>query len=141
MGMNGKHIKAQVYGVELWRLVNLELTSNLLTSLVESAGMMPLDKPAVYDIKSSLEKQGLQVDPDEPEGVTGVVVLSTSHVAVHTWPHRKYAVIDVYSCRDFKTGAVYDTLEECYSPKVCKVFDCSYALEMPDVVEQEDTDV
>jgi S-adenosylmethionine decarboxylase len=34
----------------------------------------------------------------EPQGVTGVVLLAESHLAVHTWPEHGYATIDVYAC-------------------------------------------
>jgi len=35
-----------------------------------------------------------------PHGVSGVVVLSESHIAIHTWPEHGYAAIDVYTCGD-----------------------------------------
>jgi S-adenosylmethionine decarboxylase len=33
-----------------------------------------------------------------PGGVTGVVLLAESHVAVHTWPERSVVTLDVYVC-------------------------------------------
>ncbi len=36
----------------------------------------------------------------EPHGVSGVVVLSESHISIHTWPERHYAAIDVFMCGD-----------------------------------------
>lgn len=33
-----------------------------------------------------------------PHGVTGVVVIAESHVAIHTWPEHGYAAVDVFSC-------------------------------------------
>ncbi|MBN9417731.1 MAG: S-adenosylmethionine decarboxylase proenzyme [Candidatus Eremiobacteraeota bacterium] len=35
-----------------------------------------------------------------PTGVSGVVVLAESHLAIHTWPDVGYAAIDVYTCGD-----------------------------------------
>jgi len=35
-----------------------------------------------------------------PQGVSGVVVISESHLAIHTWPELRYASIDVYTCGD-----------------------------------------
>lgn len=35
-----------------------------------------------------------------PTGVSGVVVLAESHLAIHTWPDLGYAAIDVYTCGD-----------------------------------------
>ena len=33
-----------------------------------------------------------------PYGVTGVVVITESHVAIHTWPEHRYAAVDIFSC-------------------------------------------
>jgi S-adenosylmethionine decarboxylase len=33
-----------------------------------------------------------------PHGVTGVVVIAESHVAVHTWPEFGYCALDVFTC-------------------------------------------
>ena len=33
-----------------------------------------------------------------PSGITGVVLLAESHVAVHTWPELEAATVDVYVC-------------------------------------------
>ncbi len=35
-----------------------------------------------------------------PQGVSGVVVISESHLAIHTWPELGYAAIDVFTCGD-----------------------------------------
>jgi S-adenosylmethionine decarboxylase proenzyme len=34
----------------------------------------------------------------EPRGVTGVVLLAESHLAVHTWPEIRFAALDIYVC-------------------------------------------
>ena len=34
----------------------------------------------------------------QPHGVSGVVVIAESHLAIHTWPELGYAAIDVYTC-------------------------------------------
>jgi len=33
-----------------------------------------------------------------PIGISGVVVISESHLAIHTWPEFRYAAIDVFTC-------------------------------------------
>ncbi len=33
-----------------------------------------------------------------PQGVTGVVVIAESHLAIHTWPEFKYASVDLFTC-------------------------------------------
>ncbi len=34
----------------------------------------------------------------QPYGVTGLVLLSESHISIHTWPERRYAAVDVFTC-------------------------------------------
>ena len=34
----------------------------------------------------------------QPHGVSGVVVISESHIAIHTWPEHRFVAIDVFTC-------------------------------------------
>ena len=34
----------------------------------------------------------------EPVGVTGVILLAESHVAIHTWPEHRFVSLDIYVC-------------------------------------------
>lgn len=33
-----------------------------------------------------------------PQGISGVVVIAESHLAIHTWPENGYAALDIYTC-------------------------------------------
>jgi S-adenosylmethionine decarboxylase len=35
-----------------------------------------------------------------PHGVSGVVNIAESHIAIHTWPEYRYAALDVFTCGD-----------------------------------------
>jgi len=35
-----------------------------------------------------------------PQGVSGVVVIAESHLAIHTWPEYGYAAVDLFTCGD-----------------------------------------
>ena len=37
----------------------------------------------------------------EDSGVSGFVIIAESHISVHTFPHRDYINIDMFSCRPF----------------------------------------
>ena len=35
-----------------------------------------------------------------PIGVSGMVVITESHLAIHTWPEFEYAAVDIFTCGD-----------------------------------------
>lgn len=35
-----------------------------------------------------------------PQGITGVVLLAESHIAIHAWPEYDYLAIDIFTCGD-----------------------------------------
>ncbi|MBI3778813.1 MAG: adenosylmethionine decarboxylase [Gammaproteobacteria bacterium] len=39
-----------------------------------------------------------------PHGISGVVVISESHFAIHTWPEYRYAALDIFTCGDTLEG-------------------------------------
>ncbi len=75
--------------------------------LVDIRNATNLDDPEA--IKDVLEKAALDAGATilhshmhkfAPQGVSGVVVLSESHISIHTWPERDYAAIDIFMCGD-----------------------------------------
>ncbi|HOD53275.1 MAG TPA: adenosylmethionine decarboxylase [Candidatus Cloacimonadota bacterium] len=48
-----------------------------------------------------------------PFGVSGVVVIAESHVAIHTWPEYNYAAVDIFTCGEtIDPWKVFKHLEE-----------------------------
>ena len=48
-----------------------------------------------------------------PFGVSGVVVIAESHVAIHTWPEYSYAAVDIFTCGDtIEPWILFDYLKE-----------------------------
>ncbi len=33
-----------------------------------------------------------------PLGISGVVIISESHLAIHTWPEHRFAAVDFFTC-------------------------------------------
>jgi S-adenosylmethionine decarboxylase proenzyme len=33
-----------------------------------------------------------------PYGISGMIIIEESHIAIHTWPEYEYAAIDIFSC-------------------------------------------
>ncbi|HTY79651.1 MAG TPA: adenosylmethionine decarboxylase [Candidatus Bathyarchaeia archaeon] len=51
-----------------------------------------------------------------PFGVSGVVVIAESHVAIHTWPEYRFAAVDIFSCGDvLQPQLAADYLAHCFS--------------------------
>ena len=40
----------------------------------------------------------LKVHKFPPIGVTGIAILTESHLAIHTWPEYGYAGVDIFTC-------------------------------------------
>ena len=50
-----------------------------------------------------------------PHGVSGVVVIAESHLAIHTWPEHRYAAVDLFTCGStVDPNACVETLRECF---------------------------
>lgn len=49
-------------------------------------------------------------------GYTGVVVLSESHISVHTWPEHGYAALDVFMCGNADPMLTLPSIEAFYKP-------------------------
>lgn len=73
-------------------------------------------QPDTYGLHLTLRLEGFdqpaarEDGPPEKAGCSGVVILYESHAAIHTYPHQAAAFVDVFSCRQFATAQVTDTL-------------------------------
>ncbi len=57
-----------------------------------------------------------------PYGVSGVVVISESHLAIHTWPEYGYAAIDLFTCGNHvDPWEAFDYLKKVLKAKRTKV--------------------
>jgi spermidine synthase len=52
-----------------------------------------------------------------PYGVSGVVVIQESHLAIHTWPEYGYAAVDLFTCGEMNAWISFDYLKECFKSK------------------------
>ena len=77
------------------------ILKNVLLEIVKKIGMTALGNPHIYNVSKTLAEQKQQSEFVDTGGITGVIVLSTSHVAIHTWPETNEAVCDAYSCKEY----------------------------------------
>jgi S-adenosylmethionine decarboxylase len=57
-----------------------------------------------------------------PQGITGVVLLAESHIALHAWPEYSYLAIDIFTCGEkaFPEKSL-DYLKKEFNPKKVEV--------------------
>lgn len=68
--------------------------------LAEALEMQIIMGPDFLEVE--LDPTKLQSDVFQDEGgITGMCVISTSHMSIHCWPIRKCFSMDVFSCKDF----------------------------------------
>jgi len=66
----------------------------------------------------------LKVHTFSPQGVTGVAVVSESHILIHTWPELNYAAVDVFTCGDrAEPAAVVPVLQKHFGPQRIQVME------------------
>ncbi|MCM8765391.1 MAG: adenosylmethionine decarboxylase [Candidatus Omnitrophica bacterium] len=56
------------------------------------------------------------------QGITGVVILAESHIAIHTWPEHGYLAIDIFTCgKKTRPYAALKYLQKVFLPKKVKI--------------------
>lgn len=81
----GLHVIIDFFGCDPHQVGSIKFWEETLIGAANSAGMEILHK---------------HFHQFEPQGVTGFLLLSTSHISVHSWPEYGYAACDVFSCSD-----------------------------------------
>ncbi len=81
----GVHFLLDVAGAPFATLDDPILVETLLVDAVKAMGAKVL---------------GIHIHRLSPQGVSGVVVISESHLTIHTWPERGEAAVDLFTCGD-----------------------------------------
>lgn len=79
----GRHVAIDTWGVDFDLLNNAELLQHHMVEAAEACGA------------TVLSVQSKQFDP---QGATVLVLLSESHLSIHTYPERGFAALDCYTC-------------------------------------------
>ena len=90
----GQQLIVELYGCDRTLLDDPSRLERILTEAISRAGCTII-KPCFHHFS--------------PHGVTGVVVIAESHVAVHTWPEFGYCALDVFTCgTQVKTDQIFE---------------------------------
>jgi S-adenosylmethionine decarboxylase len=112
--MKGLQLCADLHGCDsaLPAMQDANALRALCIAAVEAAGLS-----AVAERFHAFEP----IVPGEPAGITGVVLLAESHLAVHTWPEQGAVTLDVYVCNlgqdnSAKASALLQQLRNAFAP-------------------------
>ncbi len=83
------------YGCNKEKLSDIDLIFNALDTMPEQIGMTKIMPPYVFKYQGAVP---------EDWGVSGVVLITESHITIHTFPDKLHAFIDIFSCKDFDTA-------------------------------------
>lgn len=85
MDTMGRHVIAELWGCPEEALNDLHSIERTLVNAALEAGA---------------EVREVAFHKFAPQGVSGVVIISESHLTIHSFPEHGYASIDVYTCGD-----------------------------------------
>src|SRR6266536_2338929 len=110
----GRHLLLELFDCDAEALNSLETVK---TSMVEAAKRA---QATIVDVV---------FHEFNPFGISGVVVIAESHLAIHTWPEYRYAAVDVFSCGDvLQPQAAIDHLAQVFAAERISVVELQRGL-------------
>lgn len=78
--------------------------------------------PAFVGMTLIKESEPIWYKDDNPflSGITGVSILATSHISAHTFPHKGFLYVDIFSCCTFSVQDALSMTLDYFEPKVYK---------------------
>lgn len=140
------HLMCSGFECDKKALMSFDVVYSFLKNLPEKIGMQPMGLPIVYKVRKE----------DHPDiGITGVAIIATSHISIHTFPHgqkdgkripkgvqrrvfKPFFTFDCYSCKGFEPDHVYDELKKIFKPKSIETTLVYRLREDEELIEVED---
>ncbi|MFT5924196.1 MAG: S-adenosylmethionine decarboxylase [Paraglaciecola sp.] len=69
----------------------------------------------------------------EEQGITGMLLLSESHISIHTWPESHFAAVDIFMCGNCDPNLALASIKKHFCPERVDVreFDRGTSLKKP----------
>jgi S-adenosylmethionine decarboxylase len=103
----GAHILIDMWGAS--NLTDREIIDEALHRAADAAGATVLNSH-LHQFSSS-------------GGVSGVLVLSESHISIHTWPERSFAALDIFMCGACDPYQAVQVLRDVFTPTSVQISD------------------
>ncbi len=85
MGPLGKQIAIELFSCDRQRLDDVDFIRQAMLGAAREAGARIVTET---------------FHRFSPHGISGVVIITESHLAIHTWPEHRYAAVDLFTCGD-----------------------------------------
>ena len=86
------HLVIDGYRGDPDKMWDVDLVRRFLDEYPATLGMTKICEPQVQEYNGP---------KSEDSGVSGFVIIAESHISIHTFPHRDYVNVDVFSCKAF----------------------------------------
>ena len=106
--MFGPHLLLEAYGAPREKLADLGMISNLLDIYPDKLNMHKIMPPYVFKYDGGEVK--------EDWGVSGIVLIAESHIALHTFPEKGFFTLDIFSCKEFDVRRGVDIALDIFEP-------------------------
>ena len=114
------HLVIDGYRGDIIKMWDVERVRGFLIDCPASLDMTRISEPKV------LEHNALKA---EDSGVSGFVIIAESHISVHTFPHRNYVNIDIFSCRPFDQDRALADVKDLFELEELKTWHLQRGLE------------
>jgi S-adenosylmethionine decarboxylase len=102
----GPHLMLDMRGCDPDKLWDDRLVFDVLHQLPDEIGMTRITQPYVFPYSG--------VEPADA-GITGVAIIAESHISIHTFPLKRFAFTDVFSCKPFDCEKARECLVKKFS--------------------------
>lgn len=102
----GKHLLLEVITKDGKDLASVAKMKKFFEEIINRVGFTVVVKPDFYKFKPRVK--------GDLSGVTGMCVVSESHISIHTWPETNYFAFDIFSCSDFDEDLVIEIIGEMF---------------------------
>ncbi len=103
----GHQLVAELYGCDTVLIDDLDAITRLMLEAADACGATVV---------------GHKLHRFSPQGVSGVVIIAESHLAIHTWPEHGYVAVDIFTCGEtVQPRLAVDHLREAFRAASLKV--------------------
>ncbi len=106
--MFGPHLIIDGSRSDTRKLADRNLVEQVLSDYPAAIGMTKIGGPYMFEYQA----------PDPAySGVSGLVVIAESHIAIHTFPELDYFTMDIFSCKNFDHERAIDYIRDAFDVK------------------------